>query len=396
MRCTLGDPRDRAVEAFACDGGDVDVATASAALRQVLGRNDLAVERIARIGRPRAASTFGVYHVDFADSRDGACRVIVKVLHRVDGHDGLPREAQLYAGQHLPAVPPPRALEPSGSIADGLGADGLGAPRMIGISDLPDGRVAIWLEMVPGRPLPWPTPIFGTVAEHLAMFARTCPGPTLTAAQTAASRDLCARTNLMATNLDKLDHHAANPLIGLAYPPAVVRELRQIHNTRDVAMSALGSPPRGLCHGDAQCHNLFPQSDRRTIAVDWANLAIGPLGIDAATLFFYGLAYFHHDVHAAETLDHTVFDEYLRGLDTSEVTTQRLVRLSYLTQLIYGLQMLEIGPVMRLITSPTHVAVAEEFYQRDLDEILTRRASIAEFIIGLDCEARALARTLRG
>ncbi len=382
--------RDLAVRAFSCDGGDVDVATATSALRQVLGRDDLAVERLTRLGRPRAASTFGVYHVDYVDGRAGACRVIVKVLRRNDGHDGLPREAELYAGQHLPNVLPPGAAEPSG-----FGAYGLGAPRQIGISDLPEGRVGIWLEVVQGRPIPWPTLVFGTVAEHLASFTRTRPGPTLAAAQTVEPRDLCTRTDLMAANLNRLDQLAAHPLIGLAYPSSVVRDLRRIHDTRGVAMSGLVRAPRGLCHGDAQCHNLFPQSDRCTIAVDWANLATGPQGIDAATLFFYGLAYFDHDVHTAETLDHAIFDGYLRGLDTSEATTHRRVRLSYLTQLIYGIQMLEVSPVVRLITDPAHAVVAEEFYQRDVDEILTRRASITEFIIGLDREARGLARTLQ-
>jgi Ser/Thr protein kinase RdoA (MazF antagonist) len=159
-------------------------------------------------------------------------------------------------------------------------------------------------------------------------------------------------------------------------------------------MSALARVPRQVCHGDAQCANLFPQSPKVTIAIDWANLATGPVGIDAATLLHYALAYFHQEMGQADDLDRHIFDGYARGAALCEETTLRQARLAYVAQLALGIGLLEIAPVLRLVSDPDRRRPAEEFYRRSLHDILDRRSQLAEFLLDLGQEARALATQL--
>lgn len=310
--------------------------------------------------------------IDAAD--DGTTSLVVKVVEGRPGSEGLPREALLYASGALSSL-----------------HDSFHAPRFFGTTSLPGGLVGIWIEYVTSKPGPWSSATFAGVAEHLGGFTRSCPEPVNTAARMVPARNLCGRADLCEYSLALLEKHATDPLVRRVYPPAIARGLRRLWEARAPVMSALAQVPLAVCHGDAQRNNLLPQSLQVTIAIDWANLATGPVGLDAATLLHYALAYFHHDMDAAQALDRQIFDGYARGLGMNDDSDRRQIRLTYATQLALGLGLLEIGPVLRLLREPDRREPAEQFYRQPLDAILDRRAQLAEFLLDLGHKAQTLA-----
>ncbi len=243
------------------------------------------------------------------------------------------------------------------------------------MSDFPGELVGIWLEHVLStEPVPWSLTTFARVAEHLGNFTRFTSELLISAARTAPARNLCGRPDLCEYSLALLDEYSSHPW-----------------ESRAPLLSALASVPLVVCHGHAQCNNLFPQSSRVTVAVDWANLATGPVGLDAAALWHYALAYFHHDVDQANDLDRRIFDGYMRGSAIDNEAALVQAGLAYVAQLAFGVGLLEVGPVLRLVREPDRREAAEAFYRHSLHDILDRRSHLAEFLLGLGREARALA-----
>jgi hypothetical protein len=113
--------------------------------------------------------------------------------------------------------------------------------------------------------------------------------------------------------------------------------------------------------------------------------------LDAASLLHYALAYFHHDVDQANHLDRHIFDGYLRGSAIDTEPARVRARLAYVAQLAFGIGLLEIAPVLRLVREPDRREPAEAFYRHSLHEILDSRSHLAEFLLALGREARALA-----
>jgi hypothetical protein len=191
----------------------------------------------------------------------------------------------------------------------------------------------------------------------------------------------------MEQSLELLDQHSNDRLVRQVYPADVCRGLHQLWECRGPLAAAAASAPRGVCHGDAQRNNLLPRSSRRTTAIDWANLAIAPIGLDAATLFHYAIAYFDFDVEQADSLDTAIFDGYIRGLGAIGAAQTVAIRLTYCTQLALGLGLLEVGPVLRMITDHDRRGAAEGFYRRPLQEILNRRHGLAALLLEFGREA---------
>nr|WP_238152850.1 phosphotransferase [Kribbella speibonae] len=283
----------------------------------------------------------------------------------------MPREAELYASAVLPS-----------------GETGISCPGFFGLSEGPGGGVGIWLELVEGRAAgEWTAETFAQIAEHVGQFTRSCPPETVTAARRVPPRDLCARSDLMQRSLELLDQHCNDRLVRQVYPGDISRGLHQLWERRIPLAAAVASAPRGVCHGDAQRNNLLPRSSRRTTAIDWANLATAPIGLDAATLFHYALAYFDFDVEHADGLDKAIFNGYLRGLGATGEAQTAAIRLTYCTQLALGLGLLEVEPVLRMITDHDRREAAETFYRRPLQEILNRRHHLAGLLLDLGREA---------
>ncbi len=338
------------------------------------------------IWQPRVASTRGVYLIttELAEGeRQFDAKLVLKVLAVVDA-GRLPREAELYA---------------SGVLAS-LGG-GLTAPQCFGVTELPGENVAVWLQHVEdGVGVKWSIERFGLAASHLGELAALDTGPGASAAASVPARNLCALHQLCEENLARLEQAQYSPLVQRAYPPPTVAGLRRLWKERAPILEAMARVPYLVCHGDAQRRNLFACRDdragERTVAIDWANFATAPVALDIATLVHYALVYFDVDMGKVDGLDRRVFAGYLAGLRIAGWEgDDTIARFAYAAQLALGLGLLEIRPVLRMALDKRQHGWAEGFYGRSLNEILERRAAVAEFLLDLGREAHALAGRVR-
>lgn len=146
--------------------------------------------------------------------------------------------------------------------------------------------------------------------------------------------------------------------------------------------------PVTLCHGDAQRRNLFARRDA-TVAIDWANFSMAPVGMDIVILVHYALAYFDIDSDHAADLEKSVLAGYAQGLaDMGASIDRETIWFGYAIQLVYGLGLLETGPELRLAHDPAGRDGAEAFYGQRLGTILDRRAAVASYLVDVGSRIR--------
>ncbi|MDP9480345.1 MAG: phosphotransferase [Actinomycetota bacterium] len=371
-------PADRAV---LLEG--IDARTLTRVARRALG-----MEKVELIGwccrslwEPRIASTLGVYQITAEVTEresSSVCALVLKVLAAA-GAGVLPREAELYD---------------SGVLASLQG--GLVAPECFGVTELPGGGVAVWLEHVEDDSGPgWPLEQFGRVASHLGYLAISSAEPAASAARSVPPRNLCALHQLCEQNLAQLEESQSHPLVRRAYPPSLTAGFRRLWEEGAAVLEAVARVPYLVCHGDAQRRNLFSRQDadghERTVAIDWANFSTAPVAMDIATLVHYALVYFDVDAEDALELDRRVFQGYLEGLRSAGWSGGAgMARFAYAAQMSLGLGLLEIRPVLRTALDEGRHAWAEGFYGRPLGQILDRRAAVGRFLLDLGREAQSL------
>lgn len=318
---------------------------------------------------PRLATTSGVYQVDAVVEHEGLSlesSLVLKVIGRPDAHH-LPFEAVLYASGALDELPV-----------------GLEAPQWYGNVAVGMDLTGVWLG--PERDdsgSVWDVERFGIVARHLGRLAGTmCP-----ALQEHASRrpvrsfwsDPAYVENTMRTFAEKSRDGRAQR----AWPPQIRRALIDLWSERKTVLMQAEALPVTLCHGDAQRRNLFARRDA-TVAIDWANFSMAPVGMDIVTLVHYALAYFDVDSDDVADLEKSVLAGYAQGLaDMGASIDRETIWLGYATQIVHGLSLLETGPVLRLAHDPEGRDGAEAFYGQRLGTILDRRAAIAGHLVRL-------------
>ena len=134
----------------------------------------------------------------------------------------------------------------------------------------------------------------------------------------------------------QLQQHQHYPLVRRMYPPAAVESFLECWQNRETYLATLARLPQTLCHGDAQCSNLFLQVDaagnREAVAVDWGGVGIQAIGYDINQMLGFSLATMEVAADQAPALDQAIFDGYLQGLqDAGWRGNPQLVRLGYTT-----------------------------------------------------------------
>jgi hypothetical protein len=111
----------------------------------------------------------------------------------------------------------------------------------------------------------------------------------------------------------QVQESAAHPLLRRACPSPVVDGFARLWAVRDMLLATLERVPIVVSHGDAQRRTLFADGDRHTVAIDWANGSLRPVGADPATLDHQALAYFDVDMDAAAGFDREVCEQHRRA-----------------------------------------------------------------------------------
>lgn len=331
---------------------------------------------------PRLASTSGVYRIDWLiESTDAMWEgaLVLKVLARPDRHV-VPPEAGLYASgvlDHLPA--------------------GLRTPRWRGTVELGPDHIGVWLDLERDDPdVAWDIERFGITARHLGRLAGTLQPALLERAREHPARSFWSNAAYIQETVRTFSDEVGNDLARRAFPEPTKRALLRLWERRGPLLERADRLPVTLCHGDAQRRNLFARwaasgvaSGVATAAIDWANFGMVPIGMDIATLLHYAVVYFDVAADDITTLEDVVIDGYVHGLGDQGADIDRTtVWFGYAAQLVFGLGLLETGPVLRLATIPALHQSAEAFYGRSIDAIMDRRAALAEHLIGLGARLR--------
>jgi hypothetical protein len=274
---------------------------------------------------------------------------------------------------------------------------GIAAPRCLGVEELTDGFVRLWLEDVaPEHDEPWSPDRYALAGRHLGRFngaylvERSVPdAPWLS---TNWLRGWVAANEAAIDHLKRvLDH----PLVRQVYPEGVATSLLRLWAEREMFLEQLDHLPHTLCHLDAFRRNLL---DRRlsdgsyqTLALDWAFVGKGALGEELGPLIQASIDFFEAEGIDAQELEQAAFQGYLDGLtDAGWRADARVVRFGYAVSaaLRYGVGTVRL--VLPILLDERLHARVEQLLGRPMEEVLKKWAEESRYIVTLTDEAHQL------
>jgi len=202
-------------------------------------------------------------------------------------------------------------------LADRL-PDGLTAPRAYGVYDLDEDSAAIWLEMLPTRPISWGIPLhrraaylFGRLAANPALAPLAARVPPVRTARNFTrwwleynvipqlhDDKLWQRTPIAATFDGRL---RARMLAAVQALPELLDELESL--------------PTATAHGDACTRNmLICEPDGRLALIDFGFWGIAPVGFDLGQLMLGEIQLGQRPAGLLHRLENECLPAYVQGL----------------------------------------------------------------------------------
>ena len=278
---------------------------------------------------------------------------------------------------------------------------GIAAPRCLGVEELADGIVRMWLEDVASaNDAPWSLERYALTARHLGQFngaylvERSLPdAPWLS---TNWLRGWVAANEAAMDHLQRvLDH----PLVRRVYPEGVATRLLRLRTERELFLDQLDRLPHTLCHLDAFRRNLLDRrlsdGSEQTMALDWAFVGKGALGEELGPLIKASIVFFEAEGIAAQEMEEAALQGYLDGLtDAGWRGDPRVARFGYAasTALRYGVGTVRL--VLPVLLDERLHARVEELLGRPKEEVFEKWAEGTRHIVTLTDEAHQLADVL--
>jgi hypothetical protein len=125
-----------------------------------------------------------------------------------------------------------------------------------------------------------------------------------------------------------------HPLVKRFLPGNMVADMLQLWDKREMFYDALDQLPQTICHRDACRINLFDRTaadgSSLTVAIDWEDVAKGPVGEDIVSFVIVGLLHYETELADGQAFDDEMFASYIKGLQASGWQGEaRLVRFGY-------------------------------------------------------------------
>jgi hypothetical protein len=204
------------------------------------------------------------------------------------------------------------------------------------------------------------------------------------AAQVVTPRNLMARDAVFTAAIATMRTMAHRPDVRKVFPPDVVRRLNWL--ATDVRRGLLegDAAPLLVCHGDVQRRNLVAIDAQRVAFIDWANLAMGPPGLDVATLIYYAIAWGDLRVADLGSFCSAMIANYLQGQGEAGWAGDGVaVHQSIYEQLIVGLGVLEAANTMRMIGEAGHGQRVANRICQPLEDLVECRRSLTAGLLRL-------------
>jgi hypothetical protein len=296
------------------------------------------------------------------------------------------------------------ALAYHSGVLNDLGG-GLVAPRCYGVQQRSDDCSWLWLEDITGtHGAEWSRGRYGLAARHLGQFngARLVPGP-LPAFPWLSSDWVRQWSELIAASFDPTPFRDpqtwAHPLVRRVFPESIGEEVVRLWMEREQWLAALDRLPQTFCHLDAYSRNLLARrradGSDQTVAIDWAFAGAAALGTDAGQLASASYLFGDAPAIAIQQLWEAVLAGYLEGLaDAGWRGDDHLVTFgaAALTAIRWGF-FIPAGALGIALDERRH-ASTEQRWQRPLEDILTDRAVLTNFVLERASAARAMLREL--
>ncbi len=278
------------------------------------------------------------------------------------------------------------------------------APRSVGITEVADQTIWLWLEdMGTQEDNQWPLEQYGVAARHLGQFNGAYlvgrPLPTDTWLRRPDIHQRLALAEPGISELPTLRHH---PLFAPLLAGDHVARIEQLWNERGRLLAALEKLPQTFCHRDAFQRNLLMRQDelgeQQTVALDWGSCGLGMLGEELVPLFAATLNFVLANTDRLAEMDAAIFAGYIAGLrDAGWQGDERLVRFGFtaLTALKAGVA----DPATKMPNVARRVAAlppGEEPPKLLNPGGYEQVAAVNAYILGLGEEAVALSHQLLG
>ena len=368
---------------------NLPVAELSSIASQVLGAEaaSLGTVSVEKIGRSVGAATVGIYRV-VGQARTSAGEqtwsAVAKVLRVTEETppDAL-RELEVYRSGVFAELP------------------GLRSARWYA-TQAGDGLQVLWLEDLSAAPqAPWMPEYYVEAARHLGQFNANWPEHALPewAWLNQSSFTQTFRNERYSKAFGKLPARQDEPPINRLVRADTAGRLISLWTASERLFAQVEATSKGICHQDCHPKNLFPMAatttQAHTIAIDWASVGVGCMGIDIGHLLGSPISWLEISLDSAIRLVEPIFEAYLAGLKQAGWTGYELqVRLTYLTRL--GCEANRLVPIaLAAVADPKIRALFEALTRHPLEEIFERWGDALPFFLDQTDQALALASQLR-
>jgi hypothetical protein len=274
---------------------------------------------------------------------------------------------------------------------------GLRAPHLLATEEQPDGTVWLWLEEVHDAYGPrWPLAQYRRAAQGLGRFngaylAGHPPPPYPWLHRMASPRGLLDQYAWL-RDVVAAPETWRHP--SLQAHAALAPRLRRLWDERAGLLDQLEGLPHTVCHCDAWRGNLCApagvEESGALIALDWAVLGWGAVGIDAGDLFAPSFAHGLAEPCTPHELDAAIFEGYLAGLREAGWQPERaLVRFGYAAYA--ALKYAGVLPWLIIGGDARSIMAWATGSARPLEELVHEPLAWLAYLLDLLDEARALA-----
>ena len=261
------------------------------------------------------------------------------------------------------------------SLLDDL-PDGLRAPAVYAVEELPDERARLWIEDVRPVATPWDIARYAAAARALGRLAARWPVARI---ETALPRQAPFLRSLMESRVREavipVLRDAAtwtNPVVAGSVDPALRDELLALWDDAPGILAALERLPRTGAHGDACPQNLLVTDDS-LVAIDWGMAGPQPVGFDLGQLLAGRAESMELDADDMAAVHAEILPAYLDGMRAEGADPDAAaVHVGYVGSLLLRSAFTSLP--FELLRDPSRT---------NLGPMIASRARYARFLLGL-------------